>query len=92
MSLIEVGTSETGTTVLLISVNEQTYLVVSEDGCEQGMPPTLLYSRLRRRSKQKWQVVRRLLQMKKVLSFPAPELNLSPRKRIDINGPRTGES
>ena len=30
MSLIEVGTSETGTTVLLIPVNEQTYLVVSE--------------------------------------------------------------
>ncbi len=42
MSLIEVGTSETGTTVLLIPVNEQTYLVVSEDGCEQDAPyPTL---------------------------------------------------
>ena len=33
MSLIEVGTSETGTTVLLIPVKEQTYLVVLEDGC-----------------------------------------------------------
>ena len=38
MSLIEVGTNETGTTVLLIPVNEQTYLVVSEDGCEQDAP------------------------------------------------------
>ncbi len=38
MSLIEVGKSETGTTVLLIPVNEQTYLVVSEDGCEQDAP------------------------------------------------------
>ena len=36
--LIEVGTSETGTTVLLIPVNEQTFLVVADSYFEQDGP------------------------------------------------------
>lgn len=43
VSLIEVGTSETGTTVLLIPVNEQTFLVIADDDGEQDTPyPTLV--------------------------------------------------
>ena len=37
-AIIEVGTSESGATVLLIPVNEETFLVIADDCSEQDTP------------------------------------------------------